>query len=131
MVWEELGERFGFHEDRCFSIMFEGSAGDSQMKALMNGLRENPFIEIGGHKVVKVSDYQLSKTTENGKETKIDLPKSNVIKLYFDDGTTIAVRPSGTEAKVKFYIGVVGTSLKDAESKPAKIYEELKKVLGI
>ena len=131
MVWEELGKRFGFHEDRCFSIMFEGSAGDSQMKALMNGLRENPFIEIGGHKVVKVSDYQLSKTTENGKETKIDLPKSNVIKLYFDDGTTIAVRPSGTEAKVKFYIGVVGTSLKDAESKPAKIYEELKKVLGI
>ncbi len=131
VVWEELGQRFGYHEDRCFSIMFEGSAGDSQMKALMSGLRENPFIKMNGKKPFKVSDYQLSVTKENGKETKIDLPKSNVIKLYFEDGTTIAVRPSGTEAKVKFYIGVVGTSLKDAESKPAKIYEELKKVLGI
>ena len=131
VVWEELGQRFGYHEDRCFSIMFEGSAGDSQMKALMTGLRENPFIQMNGKKPFKVSDYQLSVTKENGKETKIDLPKSNVIKLYFEDGTTIAVRPSGTEAKVKFYIGVVGTSLKDAESKPAKIYEELKKVLGI
>ena len=53
------------------------------------------------------------------------------VKLYFEDETTIAVRPSGTEPKVKFYIGVVGSSLKDAESKPAKLYEIFKKTLGI
>ena len=131
MVWEELGQRFGYHEDKCFSIMFEGSKGASQMKTLMTNLRENPFIEIDGQKPVKVSDYQKSLTVEGDKKEVIDLPKSDVIKLYFADGTTIAVRPSGTEAKVKFYIGVVGSSLADAQAKPNKLYEKLKKTLGI
>lgn len=131
MVWEELGQRFGYHEDKCFSIMFEGSKGASQMKTLMTNLRENPFIEIDGQKPVKVSDYQKSLTVEGDKKEVIDLPKSDVIKLYFADGTTIAVRPSGTEAKVKFYIGVVGSSLADAQAKPNKLYEKLKKILGI
>ena len=83
------------------------------------------------NKVVKVSDYLKSVTTQNGKEEKIDLPKSNVIKLYYEDGTTIAVRPSGTEAKVKFYIGVVGSSLEDARSKPERLYKEFKEIVGI
>ena len=131
MVWEELGQRFGYHEDKCFSIAFEGSSGDATMKALMGGLRNNPFVHLGNKKVIKVSDYLKSVTVENGKETPIDLPKSDVIKLYYDDGTTIAVRPSGTEAKVKFYIGVVGTSLKEAQAKPAVLYEEFKKAVNI
>ena len=131
MVWEELGQRFGYHEDKCFSIMFEGSKGASQMKTLMTNLRENPFIDIDGQKPIKVSDYQKSLTVEGDKKEVIDLPKSDVIKLYFADGTTIAVRPSGTEAKVKFYIGVVGSSLADAQAKPNKLYEKLKKTLGI
>ena len=131
MVWEELGERFGYHEDVNFSIMFEGSKGASQMKELMGGLRNNPFITVEGHKVIKVSDYLRSVTTDGKKEEAIDLPKSDVIKLYFDDGSTIAVRPSGTEAKVKFYIGVVEKSLELAKARPAKLYVELKKILGI
>ena len=53
------------------------------------------------------------------------------MKLYFDDETTIAVRPSGTEAKVKFYIGVVGKSLEDAASKPKILYDKLKELLDI
>ncbi len=130
-VWEDLGKRFGYHEDICYSIYFEGSEGQSKMNSLMNSLRENPFISLPNRKVIKVSDYQLQKTVENGKESKIDLPKSNVIKLYFDDKTTIAVRPSGTEAKVKFYVGVIANSLKEASEKPSRIYEELKKVLRI
>ena len=131
-VWVELGERFGYHEDRCFSIMFEGSAGADKMNKLMSDLRANPFIEISGVKPVKVEDYQLSiAVDEYGNKALIDLPKSNVIKLTFADGTTIAVRPSGTEAKVKFYVGVVGITLKDAESKPAHLYEKLKEALGI
>ena len=131
MVWEDLGKRFGYHEDIVYSIAFAGSEGQSKMNSLMNSLREKPFISLDGNKVVKVSDYQLQKTVENGKESKIDLPKSNVIKLYFEDGTTIAVRPSGTEAKVKFYVGVIGGSLKEAEAKPAILYEKFKKILGI
>ena len=131
MVWEELGQRFGYHEDKCFSIAFEGSAGASTMKALMNGLRNNPFLEIDNKKPTKVSDYLKSVTVSEGKEETINLPKSDVIKLYYEDGTTIAVRPSGTEAKVKFYIGVVGNSLKEAQAKPALLYEKLKKALNI
>ena len=131
MVWEELGQRFGYHEDKCFSIFFEGSKGASEMKNLMDGLRNNPFINMNNNKVIKVSDYLKSVTIANGKEDAIDLPKSNVIKLYYEDGTTIAVRPSGTEAKVKFYIGVVGSSLEDAKSKPDRLYSEFKKLVGI
>ena len=132
MVWEELGERFGYHEDRCYSIMFEGSEGDSKMKKLMGEVRNNPFIEIEGHKPIKVDDYQLSITvTDSGKKSPIGLPKSNVIKLYYGNGSTIAIRPSGTEAKVKFYIGVVESSLESASKKPQELYQKLLKVLGI
>lgn len=131
MVWEELGHRFGYHEDKVFSIYFEGSKGASMMKELMSRLRNNPFIEIEGNKVNKVSDYLLQVTKSNDKEEKINLPKSDVIKLYFEDGTTIAVRPSGTEAKVKFYIGVIASSLEEAKKKPDKLYEDFKKVLKI
>ncbi len=131
MVWDDLGKRFGYHEDKVFSIYFEGSKGAETMKAILARLRANPFIEIDGHKVVKADDFLLSKTFANGKETIIDLPKSDVIKLYFDDETTISVRPSGTEAKVKFYIGVVGKSLEDAQAKPKVLYEKFKQLLDV
>ncbi len=131
MVWDDLGKRFGYHEDKVFSIYFEGSKGAETMKAILARLRANPFIEIDGHKVVKADDFLLSKTFANGKETPIDLPKSDVIKLYFDDETTISVRPSGTEAKVKFYIGVVGKSLEDAQAKPKVLYEKFKQLLDV
>lgn len=131
MVWEDLGKRFGYHEDQVYSIAFAGSAGDQQMKALMTSLRENPSIELDGNKVIKVDDYQLSLSKGKDVCKKIDLPKSNVIKLYFEDGTSIAVRPSGTEAKVKFYIGVKANSLKEAEAKPKVLYEKFKAFLGI
>ena len=131
MVWEDLGKRFGYHEDQVYSIAFAGSAGDQQMKDLMTSLRTNPFIELDSNKVIKVDDYQLSLSKAKDICKKIDLPKSNVIKLYFEDGTTIAVRPSGTEAKVKFYIGVKANSLKEAEAKPKLLYEKFKALLGI
>ena len=131
VVWEEIGQRFGYHEDQVFSIYFEGSKGAATMKELLAKLRANPFITLNDKKVVKVDDFLLSKTMENGKETPIDLPKSDVVKLYFEDETTISVRPSGTEAKVKFYIGVVGSSIEEAKAKPKLLYEKLKEYLGI
>ena len=131
MVWKELGERFGFVEDQVYSIAFGGSKGDQQMKSLMKSLRENPFIEIDGVKVNKVDDFLKSITVSKEGNKEIDLPKSDVIKLYFEDGSTIAVRPSGTEAKVKFYIGVVAKSLEEAKAKPAVLYQKLKELLGI
>ena len=130
-VWEELGQRFGYHEDKVYSITFSGSEGSAKMKSITNKLHENPFIEVNGHKVIAVDDFYKLESTDGKSVSKIDLPQSDVVKLYFDDKTNIGVRPSGTEPKMKFYIGVVGSSLEDAKKKPEEYYLGLKKVLGI
>lgn len=131
MMWEDLGKRFGYHEDKVFSLSFTGSEGSAKMKAITAILHKDPFITICGKKVVKVDDFFKRESTDGKNVTPIDLPKSDVVKMYFEDGTNVTVRPSGTEPKIKFYIGVVASSLKEAEAKPDKIYEDLKKVLGI
>ena len=131
VVWEELGQRFGYHNDVAFSIEFKGSTGEAIMNEIMNKLHDNPLKELNGIKCVRVDDV-LKGTTSIGDQTfKLDLPKSNVVKLFFEDETQISVRPSGTEPKIKFYIGVVGDSMADAEKKPAQIYSWLKKELNI
>ncbi len=130
-VWLDLGKRFGYHEDIVYSIEFQGSSGQAKMDKLMDGLHNNPLKELDGVKVVKVEDYLKQETYEGNKVTKINLVKSNVVKLYFENGNTVAVRPSGTEPKVKFYIGVVGSSLEEARALPDKLYDLLKKELGI
>ncbi|MCR5185341.1 MAG: phospho-sugar mutase [Bacilli bacterium] len=130
-VWSDLGARFGYHEDVCFSIGFKGSEGQAKMDELMNGLHNSPMQSLDNVPVVRVDDFLKRETLENGEVRPIDLPKSNVVKLYFSNGVTIAIRPSGTEPKVKFYIGVVANSEKEAASMPKKIYESFKKAVGI
>ena len=105
-AWDNLCKRFGYHQDIAYSLEFFGSEGQAKMDNLMNILHSNPFIEINGLKVVMVDDIEKSIHFENtGKKETIDLPKSNVVKLTLEDGSTVTVRPSGTEPKVKFYIG--------------------------
>ena len=131
VVWEELGQRFGYHEDRVYSLSFTGSEGNAKMQAITNQLHENAFIELDGNKVKKVEDILKSESNDNGVISKIDLPKNDVVKLYFEDGSIIAVRPSGTEPKIKFYIGVVAPNLKEAQEKPDKLFAQIKNYLGI
>ena len=131
VVWDELGKRFGYHEDVVYSMNFEGSTGFKRMNDLMNQLHNNPFKEFAGLKVKTVEDYLKQTSTTGDKVKKISLPKSDVVKFIFKNGTTIAVRPSGTEPKVKFYIGVIGTDPEKAKAKPAKLYAKLKEFLGI
>lgn len=131
VVWDELGERFGYYEDEVYNIFFEGSAGDKKMKELMDKLHTDPFIELDGLKVIKVNDYLKQVSIRNNKQKSIDLPKSDVIKLFFEDGSTIAVRPSGTEPKVKFYIGCVSKKKPQDNSKPLKLFNDLKQYLGL
>ncbi len=130
-IWEEMGQRYGYHCDQVFSIAFEGSSGSKKMNEIMSLLHTNPFITISGNKVVRVEDYKKRIALENGKEEEITLPVSDVVKLYFSDRSIITVRPSGTEPKIKFYIGAVADKLVDASNKPKAYYEELKKVLGV
>lgn len=131
VVWDEIGERFGYHEDVVFNIAFSGSLGQKKMIDLMNSLRKDPFIKIDDIEVNKVNDYLLSKSYSKSFSEVIDLPKSDVIKLFFNDGTTIAVRPSGTEPKIKFYIGCVFKSKPIDDNKIKELYSKLLSILGI
>ena len=131
MVWEMIGKKYGYHEDMVFNLPFLGQSGEEKMKNLMNTLHKNPFLTINGKKVVKVQDFLKQKTIIKNKETPIDLPVSDVVKLYLEDGSTIAVRPSGTEPKVKFYIGVEGKSYQELPGKIYSLFGSLKEIVKI
>lgn len=131
MVWDEISMRLGYHEDKVYSIDFFGPVGAEKMKNLMNVLHTNPDIEINGHKVKVVEDFLNRTKTEDGVVTPINLDVSDVVKLTFDDDSVIAVRPSGTEPKVKFYIGVVAKKKSELLGKCDSLYKEMKKVLNL
>ena len=125
-------KKYGYYEDVVYSKEFKGPTGLEMMKDITSSVRENPFIKIDGAEVVKVEDY-LKQTSidKDGKLTKIDLPKSDVLKLYFDDESTVALRPSGTEPKMKFYIGVKTDSKESSERKNKQLYEGFLKLLKL
>ncbi len=130
VVWDELQQRFGYHLDIAYSIEFKGSSGQQAMDNLMDILHTSPLKELNGVKVTRVEDYLKQEATESGIIEKIELPKSNVVKLFFENGNTITVRPSGTEPKVKFYIGMRSEHKLD-ESSAKELYESLKQALNI
>ena len=130
-AWDDLSKRFGYHQDLTYSMEFFGSEGQAKMDNLMNTLHNNPFIEINGLKVVQVDDIEKSVRLTKQSTSPINLPKSNVVKLYLEDGSIVTVRPSGTEPKVKFYIG---TKLKEKpvdNSFPEALYKSIKEVLHL
>ncbi|TXE10196.1 phospho-sugar mutase [Seonamhaeicola algicola] len=98
----------GFYKEKLVSLTKKGIEGAEEIKQMMVDARNNPLKEINGEKVVLIEDYQTSKAKHilTGKETNIDVPKSNVLIYYTENGTQIALRPSGTEPKIKFYISV-------------------------
>ncbi len=108
---------FGFYKERLISLTKKGISGLQEIQQIMINLREKPWITIDNSKVVMIEDYQssVSKNSITGENKTIDMPKSNVLIYYTEDGTKIAARPSGTEPKIKFYFSV-NTPLKDAQS---------------
>ncbi|WP_452227083.1 phospho-sugar mutase [Lacinutrix cladophorae] len=108
----KLYVKHGMYKEHLISLTKKGIEGAQEIKQMMIDARENPLKEVNGSKVTKIEDYQLSTTKDviSGKETTIDVPKSNVLIYYTEDGSKIALRPSGTEPKIKFYISV-NTSL--------------------
>ena len=131
-AWDNLCKRFGYHQDIAYSLEFFGSEGQAKMDNLMNVLHNDPFIVINGLKVVAVDDIEKSLHIEaNGKQEPINLPKSNVVKLILEDGSTVIVRPSGTEPKVKFYTGVTLKEKPLDDSFPRALFESIKKTLNL
>lgn len=133
VVYDELQQVHGYHFDKLFSIYFEGQNGKVKMDSIMSSLRENPLKEVNGVKVSYVEDYKTSRVVNVNNELirKIDLLPSDMLKYYFEDGSTIAIRPSGTEPKCKFYYGVVGTSQQEVNEKPDLMHNDILKILGL
>ena len=121
-LWDamiEMYEQFGYYKDAIQSVTMKGIEGLQKIQEIMNSLRQNPPAEFAGHKVTAVRDYKADTITNvaTGAVKPTGLPNSNVLYYELTDDAWVCVRPSGTEPKVKFYYGVKGTSLEDADKK--------------
>jgi phosphoglucomutase len=99
---------YGLYKENLVNVVKKGMSGQAEIKAMMEGFRANPPKEIAGSKVKMMNDYALSQATDihSGKISPIELPKSDVLQFFLEDGTKISMRPSGTEPKIKFYFSV-------------------------
>ena len=119
---EEIYAKYGRYLNKVDSFEFPGLSGMDKMAGIMASLREKPPVEIGGYKVVKVTDYE--KTEETG------LPAANVLVYALEGGATVIVRPSGTEPKIKTYFTTLGKDLAEAEAQKNALAEALKPILA-
>lgn len=114
-VLDELCQEFGYHKETLVSRIFEGKRGREQMNATIDRLRESIPAEIAGVRVSRVEDYLASAAIlADGAHEEITLPKENMMKIVLENDAWIAIRPSGTEPKCKYYFGVVGGSEAEA-----------------
>lgn len=127
-----LYEKYGTFREKLVSVELEGIEGLEKISNIMAGIRENIPSVIGGKKVLFMNDYStaVKKNADTGEETKIELPKSNVLLFEMEDNCWCAVRPSGTEPKIKFYMGSKGASVEDAESILEKMWKDLEQYLA-
>jgi len=129
-LWDamiDMYEKYGYYKEDIKSITLKGIEGLAKIQEILETLRKEPPVEIAGCKVLKARDYKADtiKDIETGEVTATGLPSSNVLYYDLPDDAWLCVRPSGTEPKVKFYYGVKGTSLEDAEQKAAAMGEEV------
>ena len=121
-LWDamiDMYEEFGYYKDAIQAVTMKGIEGLQKIQEIMTTLRQNPPADFAGHKVTAVRDYKLDEITDlaTGEKKSTGLPNSNVLYYELTDDAWVCVRPSGTEPKVKFYYGVKGTSLADADEK--------------
>ncbi|MGY4841652.1 phospho-sugar mutase [Weissella cibaria] len=120
---QELFEQYGYFVENTKSLTFAGVDGAEKIAALMNKFRAETPAEFGGVQVAKVEDFSLQTETDTttGAVTPMTLPKANVVKYWLSDGSWVAVRPSGTEPKIKFYVGTKGATAQAAADELAAI----------
>ncbi len=123
---ENLYKKYGVFRHSLQSFTFEGESGMLQMKALMQHLRDEQPVDIGGLKVVAISDYQASVTTcvASGTKTEITLPKSDVLVFALENHAKVVIRPSGTEPKIKCYYTTVGKTMDEAMALEKKLVDD-------
>ena len=135
-LWDQMiniYEKYGYFKEDLLSITMEGADGARKIKEIMENLRKSIPEKIGEYKVKEFRDYKTNKIIdlETKQETVTGLPESNVLYYDLEDGAWVCVRPSGTEPKIKFYIGVKGTSINDSIEKANKLKEDLKKFANL
>ena len=129
-LWDamvDMYERFGYYKDDIQAITLKGIEGLAKIQEILETLRKEPPTKIGAYEVLKARDYQADtiKDLVTGEMTRTGLPNSNVLYYDLTDDAWLCVRPSGTEPKVKFYYGVKGTSLEDADAKSEALGKEV------
>ena len=129
-LWDamiDMYEKYGYYKDDIQSITLKGIEGLEKIQSILETLRKNPPAKIGGYQVTSARDYKLNtvRNMATGEITETGLPKSNVLYYDLTDDAWLCVRPSGTEPKVKFYYGVKGTSLADADEKSKALGEKV------
>lgn len=133
-LWDmmvEMYEKYGYFKETQYTITLKGLDGAKQIAAIMDKLRQNPPKAIGDLKVLRFRDYQEDRIVdmETGAVIPTGLPKSNVLYFELPDNFWCCARPSGTEPKIKFYMGVTGKSIQDTEEKVEKLTEDLKALI--
>ena len=129
-LWEQMiniYKKYGFYKEGQVSITLKGADGAEQIKAMMEKMRKNPPKKLGSYDVLEVRDYKEHTIVKaDGTKLETDLPTSNVLYYDLNDNSWCCVRPSGTEPKIKFYMGVKGKSMIEAEQKLEELTEAMK-----
>ena len=133
-LWDQminLYEKYGYYKETQYAITMKGIDGSRQIAAIMDKLRSNPPKNFGELQVVEMRDYDRDQVTNmaTGEVTPTGLPKSNVLYFELTNDSWCCARPSGTEPKIKFYMGVKGTGLEDAQAKVEALTEAVKALL--
>ncbi len=134
-VWDmmlDMYEKYGYYKEDLYTITMKGKEGSEQIAAIMENLRANPPKEFGAWKVLAIRDYTKDERIDiaTGEKSSTGLPYSNVLYFELSDDAWCCARPSGTEPKIKFYMGVKGESLEDAKKKVGELTEALKSKLS-
>ena len=129
-LWDamvDMYEKYGYYKDDVKSISLSGIEGLAKIQSIMETLRSNPPKEIAGLKVMSARDYKKDEIVDiqTGEVKPTGLPSSNVLYYDLTDDAWLCVRPSGTEPKIKFYYGIKGTSMEDADAKSAEVSKAL------
>nr|WP_309484777.1 phospho-sugar mutase [Lysinibacillus boronitolerans] len=127
---DNLYKEYGYHNEALLSQQFEGKNGQTEMQVMLQRLRDNMPKKIVNLTVLRTEDYLIGQAVlANGTIEGLTLPKENVVKLILEDGSWIAIRPSGTEPKCKFYIGVVGETAEQTQQKLEQVKEAVLEIV--
>lgn len=132
-LWDQMlniYKKYGYYKEKQLSIVLKGAEGAEQIKKMMDEMRKNPPAKIAEYTVKAVGDYSTQKihNNETGEDFNTNLPKSNVLYYELDKNAWCCARPSGTEPKIKFYMGVCGTSLENADMELEKLEQAIKQI---